>query len=77
MKKLVEYLVTNIVNHPKDVKLTEKANEEEVFLQLAVHPEDIGQVIGKEGKIIKAIRRLGYILALKKKKRINLELIES
>ncbi len=76
MKKLVNYLVTSIVNHPEAVKIAEQKNQEEVALQLSVHPDDLGQVIGKEGKIIKAIRRLCYVLAIKNKKRVNLELVE-
>lgn len=76
MKKLVEYIITSIVDHPKSVKIEEKETEEEVLIKLSVHPEDTGRVIGKKGKIIKAIRRLVYILAIKRKKRLNIELVE-
>ena len=76
MKKLVKYLLTNIVNHPEKVKIQEEENDNQISLRVSVHPEDLGQVIGKKGKIIKTIRRLAYILAIKRKKRFNLELLE-
>ena len=79
MKKLVEYIITSIVDHPKEVRIKEEESKEAgegLFLTVSVHPEDIGRVIGKEGKIIKAIRRLSHILAIKKKKTFNLELLE-
>ena len=76
MKKLVKYLLTNIVNHPQEIKIQEEENDNQISLRVSVHPEDLGQVIGKKGKIIKTIRRLAYILAIKRKKRFNLELLE-
>lgn len=76
MKKLLEYIVSSIVDHPKMVKIEEKETEEHLSTKLSVHPEDLGKVIGKEGKIIKAIRHLANILAIKRKKRLNLELVE-
>lgn len=77
MKRLVEYIISAIVDHPESVKIEEKETKELLSLKLSVHPEDMGKVIGKGGKIIKAIRRLSHILAIKRKKRLNIELIES
>ena len=76
MKKLLEYIITSTVDHPENVEIEEKATEEEVLLKLSVHPEDMGKVIGKGGKIIRAIRQLTQILAIKEKKRFNIELVE-
>jgi predicted RNA-binding protein YlqC (UPF0109 family) len=77
MKKLLEYLIKAIVDHPDKVKIDEKNLGEESSIKIRVHPDDMGKVIGKGGKIIKAIRRMAYILAIKKKKRLILELNES
>jgi len=77
MKKLLEYLVGFIVAHPEKVKIEEKETEEEILIKLSVHPEDMGRIIGKEGKVIKAIRSLAHILAIKKKKRLNIELLQN
>lgn len=76
MKKLLEYIVRSIVDHPRMVKIEEKETEGQLSVKLTVHPEDLGMVIGKEGKIIKSVRRLSNILAIKRKKRFNLELGE-
>lgn len=76
MKKLLEYIASSIVDHPRRVKIEEEATEEQLSVKLSVHPEDLGKVIGKEGKIIKAIRHLTNILAIKRRKRLNLELGE-
>ena len=75
MKKLLKYIITAIVDHPEDVKIEEEETEEQLLIKISVHPEDAGKVIGKGGKIIKAIRRLAYILAIKRKKRFNIELL--
>jgi len=77
MKKLLKYIITAIVDHPEDVKIEEEETEEQILIKISVHPEDAGKVIGKGGKIIKAIRRLAYILATKRKKRLNIELVET
>ncbi|MBL7150785.1 KH domain-containing protein [Candidatus Microgenomates bacterium] len=77
MKKLLKYIITAIVDHPEDVKIEEEETEEQLLIKISVHPEDAGKVIGKGGKIIKAIRRLAYILATKRKKRLNIELVET
>ena len=77
MKKLLECIITAIVDHPKEVKIEEKEETDgQLLIKITVHPEDMGKVIGKGGKIIKSIRRLAYILATKRKKRLNIELVE-
>lgn len=77
MQKLVEYIVKAIVAHPERVKIEEKEANEEVKITLSVHPDDLGRVIGKSGKIIRAIRALVHILGIKRKKRPHLELVET
>ena len=74
MKKLLEFLVKSIVNHPEDLIVKEKEEEGQIDLDLQVNPEDIKIVIGKNGKTIKAIRELLKIKAIKEKKRFNLNL---
>lgn len=76
MEKLLEYIVKSIVDHPRVVKIEEKETEGQLSVKLTVHKEDLGKVIGKEGKIINSIRRLSNILAIKRKKTLNLELGE-
>ncbi len=76
MKQTLEYLVTNIVDNPKDVEITESEEEGVVTLTIAVNPDDMGKVIGKEGKIIRSIRNIMKVKAMKENKRIMISLAE-
>lgn len=77
MKELLEYLVKELVTKPKEVKITEsKEKDGTIHLSLSVSPEDMGVVIGKEGKTIMAIRSLVKTAAAKAGKRVFLELKE-
>lgn len=77
MKGLLEYLVKLLVDHPDDVQVDESDNAGFVTLHLKVNPQDAGKVIGKQGKIIKALRNVVRILAVKEGKRVNIELVEN
>lgn len=76
MKQLLEYIIPNIVNHPEDVVITENETEGVTNLSIKVNPEDMGRVIGKSGKVIKAIRQIGRIVAIKKGIRVNIDVID-
>lgn len=77
MKVLLEYLVKSIVDEPNQVQVEEEKGEGFVNLKLSVAKEDMGKVIGKKGKIIKAIRTLLKVPAVKQNLRINLDLEEA
>jgi len=78
MKNLLKYVVTSIVNHPDEVKIEEQLHDDgSILLLLKVDPEDMGQVIGKGGRIIRAIRNLVRVKALGEKKRVGVELVET
>lgn len=76
MKQLLEYIVPHIVNHPEDVVISETEEEGMVNLSIKVNPEDMGRVIGKSGKVIKAIRLIGRIVAIKKGLRVNIDVVD-
>ena len=56
MKDLLLYIARSLVEHPDDVTVTEKQGADELTLELRVAPDDMGKVIGKQGRIAKAIR---------------------
>lgn len=77
MQELLEFIVKGIVTKPEEVKVTpETSPEGELNLKLKVAPEDMGTVIGKGGRIIRAIRSLVRIKAIHEDKRVNVELEE-
>jgi len=63
MKDFVLFILESIVDHPEVVDVTEETVANETRLTITVHPEDVGQVIGKNGRIIHLIRSLVGILA--------------
>lgn len=76
MKDLLLYIVKNLVTYPDDLKVEEEEQNNNVLLKLYVNKEDMGKIIGKEGKIIKAIRALLKVRAINEKKRVELQLVE-
>ncbi len=75
-EKFLGFLVKSIVDHPDDVKISRKVDEMGVLLSLRVHPEDMGQVIGRSGATARAIRALLRIVGLKSRARVSLEIEE-
>jgi Predicted RNA-binding protein (contains KH domain) len=72
----LEFLVKAIVDHPDDVKIERKVDEMGVLLSLWVHPEDMGQVVGRQGATAKSIRSLLRIVGIKHDARVNLKIEE-
>ncbi len=71
MKNTLEFVVTAIVDNPQDVVIEEQEAEGIDNLTIHVHKDDMGKIIGKEGKIIRAIRNIMKIVAMKNNRRIN------
>jgi predicted RNA-binding protein YlqC (UPF0109 family) len=72
----VENVVKAIVDHPDDVKTKRTVDEMGVLIELTVHPEDMGKIIGKEGRTAKSIRTLLRVLGAKNNARVNLKIVE-
>ncbi|MBU2595460.1 KH domain-containing protein [Patescibacteria group bacterium] len=75
-QEFVEFIVKGIVSNPNDVKTDRTVDEMGVLITLDVNAEDMGQVIGKEGKTAKAIRTLLRVLGAKENARVNLKINE-
>ncbi len=76
MKDFLIYLVTQLIDEPKQLKVEEKEENGQVVYYLQLAKDDMGKVIGKNGKIIHAIRSLVKVLAVKENKLIRIELVE-
>lgn len=77
MKDTLQYIVSQIVDFKDKVEIDEKEENEVVNYTIHLADEDIGKVIGKEGKVIRAIRNVMKIMAIKENKRIQIFLAEN
>ena len=76
MKELIEYMARAIVDNPDAVEVTEEEGEDHVLFRLKVAEEDMGRVIGKQGRIANAMRTLLKVAAIRRGERAVLEIGE-
>jgi predicted RNA-binding protein YlqC (UPF0109 family) len=76
MRDLVEYIVKALVDHPDQVRVTEVHGENTSVIELSVAKEDMGKVIGKQGRTAVAIRTILSNASMKAKRRSVLEIVE-
>ena len=76
MKELVEAIARALVDHPDEVKVNSVDGSQVIVLELRVHPEDLGKVIGRQGRTAKAMRTLLGAAGMKVHKRFTLEILE-
>jgi len=76
LKDLVEHIVKRLVDRPESVQVSEISGEQATIIELRVASEDLGKVIGKEGRTARSIRTLVHAAATKEKKRAVLEILE-
>lgn len=74
MKEIVEYIAKSLVSHPDDVVVEEVSNNGVVDLKLLVNSDDMGKIIGKQGRIANSIRSILKACAIKEEKKVNLEI---
>ena len=74
MKVLIEYIAKAIADNPDKVVVTETVEEDRVLIRLEVAPEDKGKVIGREGRVVQAMRTLLRVAAVKQGTRVTLEI---
>lgn len=76
LKELVEYVAKSLVDDPEAVQVTEVCEEQTTIIELRVAKDDMGKVIGKQGKTARAIRSILGAASTKLKKRTLLEIVE-
>ncbi|NLM74720.1 MAG: KH domain-containing protein [Clostridiaceae bacterium] len=76
MKELLEHIAKSLVDNPDAVSVNEVEGEKSVILELSVADEDMGKVIGKQGRIAKAIRTVMKAAAIKDNKRVIVEILQ-
>ncbi len=75
-KELIEYVAKALVDNPEEVSVNSIDGEKSIILELRVSPEDIGKVIGKQGRIAKSIRTLLSAVSARSGKRVVLEILD-
>ena len=75
MKGLLEVIAKSLVDNPDEVVVTEKETEKGLVLELKVAPSDMGKVIGKQGRIAKAIRSVVKAAATKEDKKVVVDIV--
>jgi uncharacterized protein len=76
LKELIEFIARALVDNPDEVQVAEIAGEQTVVLELRVAKEDLGKVIGKQGRTVKAMRAILSAASSKLRKRADLEILE-
>jgi len=75
MKELLGYIARNLVEHPEAVSVTERETPTETVLELRVADDDMGKVIGRQGRIAKEIRTLIRSVAQRQGKRVTVDIV--
>ena len=76
MQELLEYIAKELVDYPDQVDVRQVEGEKSIILELRVAPDDMGKVIGKQGRIAKAIRTVVGAAAIKENKRVMVEIMQ-
>ncbi len=77
LKQLIEYLVKALVDEPDQVNISEVPGDEATTYEVRVAPDDLGKVIGKQGRIANALRTVAKAAAMKEKKKVYVEIVAS
>mgnify|MGYP001224049283 FL=1 len=75
MKELVEVIAKSLVDHPEDVRVEEDQEDRQVTLKLHVDEDDMGKVIGRQGRIAKAMRTVVKAAATRENKKVSVDII--
>lgn len=76
MKELLEFLARSLVDHPEEVRVEQSESADGVLLRLSVAKEDVGKVIGKQGRIARALRTVVKASAVKDGKQASVEIVD-
>ncbi|UFJ42085.1 KH domain-containing protein [Brevibacillus humidisoli] len=75
MKELIETIAKALVDHPEEVRVHAVEKERLLMFEVSVHPDDMGKIIGKQGRIAKALRTVVAAAAVQTDKRVTVEIV--
>jgi len=75
-EKYIEFIIKNLVNHPEEIKINRIDGTKETIIEIRVHQDDVGKVIGKNGSVVRALRTIISAVGNREKKNYILEVID-
>jgi uncharacterized protein len=75
-RAVLEYVTAWLVDHPEDVAISETEGERGPTLEISVNPEDIGKIIGRQGRIIRALRTVARAAAQREGENVSVEVVD-
>ncbi|MFB9273654.1 KH domain-containing protein [Cohnella cellulosilytica] len=75
MEQLIRVIARALVDHPEDVQIQVREDARGLVYELSVHPDDVGKVIGKQGRIAKALRTVVSSASVKERKRVIVDIV--
>ena len=75
MKEIVEIIAKSLVDHPEQIAVEETSDDRGIVFQLHVAPDDMGKVIGRQGRIAKALRTVVKAAATRENKKVTVEIV--
>ncbi|QTH45943.1 KH domain-containing protein [Cohnella sp. LGH] len=75
MEQLIRVIARALVDHPEDVQIQVREDARGLVYELSVHPDDVGKVIGKQGRIAKALRTVVSSAAVKERRRVIVDIV--
>ncbi len=75
-EKYIEFIIKNLVNHPEEIKINRIDGTKETIIEIRVHQDDVGKVIGKNGSVVRALRTIVSAVGNREKKNYILEVID-
>jgi uncharacterized protein len=76
VKDLLELIAKSMVDHPEEVSVSEVDEGDETFFEIRVAPDDLGKVIGRQGRTARALRTLLGVAGMKRRRRLVLDIVE-
>lgn len=76
MKEIIEYIATSLADHPEQVKVTERERMNTITVELSLAPDDMGRLIGRQGRVANSLRLLLKVAAAKQGKQAILDILE-
>lgn len=74
MKEMLEYIMRSLVDNPEAIEIQERVHRHNITYEVSVHPKETGKIIGRNGRVAKAVRDIMSVAAARKHKRVHVDI---